>query len=93
MTAIQQAAVAFEGGHSQQAIQAKLDEALGLYGLEKTDDNYSRAGSVLVTMRKEHRIPEMRILDHMIRSHVPATKLNFPQAAAISAVALASGDR
>jgi hypothetical protein len=93
MPAIQQASLAFDGGHNAREIQAKMDEAFTLYGLEKTNDNYSRAGSVLVTMRRTHGIPEMQILDHMIRSHVPGVNVTFPQAAALSAVALRSGDR
>lgn len=93
MPAIQQASLAFDGGHSAQDIQAKLDEAFTLYGLEKTNDTYSRAGSVLVTMRKAHGVSEMQILDHMIRSHVPGLSVTFPEAAALSAVALRVGDR
>ena len=34
-------------------IQPVLDRALRLYGMPITEENYSRAGSVLVALRKE----------------------------------------
>jgi hypothetical protein len=92
MSPISQAAVAFKGGHSASAIKSKLDEALPLYGLVRTDENYSRAGSALVVLRKEYGVEEMRILDHMIRSHVPGVSFSFPDAAGISVAAIVSGD-
>jgi hypothetical protein len=62
-----------------------------LYGLSLTRDNYARAGSVLVALRKEYGPSEMDILDYMIRSHVEGANFDFPDMAAISAVALATG--
>jgi hypothetical protein len=85
--------IAFQGGHSRAEIQSRLDKAMQLYGLAITPENYSRAGSALVTLRKEVGPSEMEILSYMIRSHVPGVAIGFPEMAAISAVALASGDR
>ena len=43
--------VAFVGGRTREQIQRQMDRAMRLYGLPTTEENYSRAGSVLVTMR------------------------------------------
>lgn len=93
MPAIAQAEIAFVGGHTQAEIKARLDEALKLYGLPLTDENYSRAGSSLVALRKANGTPEMSILDHMIRSHVPGVNVTFPSAAGLSSAFLQAGDR
>lgn len=93
MHPLAQAALAFEGNHAQSDIKTALDRALTLYALPVTDENYSRAASTLVALRKENGTAEMAILDYMIRSHVPGVSMTFPQAAAISSVMLKAGDR
>ena len=65
MDAIEQMEIAFIGGHSQAEIKAKIDRAMDLYDLAKTSENYSRAGSVLVALRKEYGPSEMAILDEL----------------------------
>jgi hypothetical protein len=84
---IAQASLAFVGNPSPAEIRSKLDAAFAIYGLEPTDDNYSRAGSVLVALRQEAEadgypaITEMAILEEMIAGGgVP--DLSFPEAAA-----------
>jgi hypothetical protein len=62
-----------------------------VYGAEVNEENYNRAASALVALRKENGVPEMQILDYMIRSHVPGVKLTFPEAAAIASVFLKAG--
>src|SRR5262245_11771184 len=64
MTAIALAEIAFVGGHTHAEIKARLDETMKLYGLPTTEDNYSRAGSTLIALRKANGTPEMTILDH-----------------------------
>jgi hypothetical protein len=93
MSAVEKMAVAFEGNPSQQDIRAKLDRALTLYGTEISEENYNRAGSTLVALRKSTGVQEMAILDYMIRSYVPAVKVTFPEMAAMSATMIKSGDR
>jgi hypothetical protein len=46
-----------------------------------------------VALRKASGIPEMTILDHMLRSHVEGVKLSFGEAAALSASFLSAGDK
>lgn len=82
LTALEQMLIAFEGNHKMDEIKTKMDKAMKMYGLELTEDNYSRAGSVLVALRKEYGITEMDILDYMIKSYVPNMK--FPDMAAIA---------
>lgn len=84
--------IAFEGSWSRSQIQTRLDLALRLYGREITDENRSRAGSVLVVMRQQYGVPEMAILEHMICSHVGDMKISFPDMAALSTVSVKNGD-
>jgi hypothetical protein len=93
MPALDQAVLAFEGGFTRQEIRERLDVALRLYSLSATEENYSRAGSALVALRKQNGTPEMAILGYMIRSHVEGVNLSFPEAAAFASVFLATGDR
>lgn len=93
MTPLEQAEIAFVGGYSQGQFKTQLDRAFQLYGLPSTPENYSRAASVLVALRKQNGTPEMAILGHMIRSHVPGVNIDFPQAAALSSAFLVAGDR
>ena len=90
---LEQMEIAFVGSYSKDQIKARLDRAMDLYGLSKTKENYSRAGSALVALRKGIGPHEMDILDHMIRSHVKGVNIDFPKAAGLSAVFLAAGDR
>jgi hypothetical protein len=92
MTALQQMAIAFEGGYTSQRIKPVMDKALDTYGVPINEENYSRAASTLIVLRKEHGAKEMDILDYMIRSYVPGVNVQFPEAAALSSVFLASGE-
>lgn len=83
----------FKGDYTKAQIKQQLDVAMKFYNTPITEENYSRAGSVLVTFRKDTGIHEMVILDYMIRSYVPGVKLNFPDAAAIAATFMQLGDR
>ena len=91
--ALGQMEVAFEGNYTREQIKPVLDHAMTLYGLPITEENYSRTASALIVMRQENGVNEMDILSYMIRSHVPGVNLTFPEAAAISAVFLAAGDK
>lgn len=90
---LSQMEITFQGNYSQAQIKSRLDRAMDLYGVPKTQENYSRAGSTLVALRKKVGHSEMVILDHMIRSHVPGVKISFPDAAGLAAAFLAVGDR
>jgi hypothetical protein len=90
---LEQMSIAFEGRPSVASIKATLDRAMDLYGLPTTDENYSRAGSALVALRKKYGITEMEILAEMIRNYAPGVSVSFPQAAGIAAASLASQRR
>ena len=83
--------VVFKGHHSKEEIKQRLDLAMSLYKVPITEENYSRAGSVLVGLGQDFELDEMAILDYMIRSYVPGVNLTFPDAAALAASALHSG--
>ena len=85
--------IAFEGSPTVSEIQGALDRAMLLYGVPLTEENYSRAGSTLVALRKEIGPSEMDILDYMIRSHVVGVNISFPESAGMSAAFLAAGDQ
>jgi hypothetical protein len=89
---VDQMVVAFEGSHTRAEIKTRLDRAMQLFDLPLTDENYSRAGSSLVALRRDLGPSEMAILDFMIRSHTPGVAINFPTMAGKAAAALASGD-
>jgi len=81
----------FVGDYTKAEIKSRLDVAMRLFDLPITEDNYNRAGSALVGLRKETGVAEMDILDHMIRSYVPDVKMSFPDQAAFSATSLQLG--
>ena len=85
--------VAFEGNYSREQIKARMDQAMTLYGLPITEENYGRASSVLIDMRQQNGVQEMKILNYMVRSHVPGVNVTFPEGAALAAVFLRAGDR
>ena len=93
MTALKQMEIAFEGGYTSQQIKPIMDKALKIYGLPINEENYSRAASTLIVLRKEYGTKEMDILDYMIRSYVPGVKIQFPEAAGIASAFLAAGDK
>jgi hypothetical protein len=93
MTALQQAEVAFLGNPPQSTIKAKLDRAMTQYNLTITEENYSRAGSTLVSLRKEYGHSEMDILDFMIQMDVPGANFDFPTAASLSVTSLVLGSQ
>ena len=85
--------IAFEGNYSKAQIKEFMDLAMKLYSLPITNENYSRAGSALVALRKEVGPSEMNILSYMIRSYVPGVAIDFPGAAGMAASFLAVGDK
>lgn len=89
---LDQMVIAFDGTYSRTQIKDRLDKAIELYNLPRTKENYSRAGSTLVALRKETGQKEMDILDYMIRSHVQGVNMDFPSAAGLAASFLSSGD-
>jgi len=93
MSALDKMSVAFEGHPSRDQVKAKLDRALTLYQTDITEENYSRAGSTLVGIRKDTGVHEIEILEHMIRSYLPGMKGSFPEAAAMSAAMIKRGQR
>lgn len=90
VSALDQMAVVFEGKPSKEEIKVKLDQAIKLYGLEITEDNYNRAGSALVSLRKASKagVTEMEILDYMIRSYADNAKMSFADMAGLAATML-----
>lgn len=91
--ALNQAEAVFAGGYTREQVKARLDQAMQLYGLPITEENYSRAGSALVAMRQQTGNTEMAILDHMIRSHVKGANVSFPDAVGLSSAFLSAGDK
>lgn len=85
--------IVFKGNYSKAQIKERIDKAMKLYNVPLTNEYYSRAGSVLVTLRKEFGPSEMDILSYMIRSYVPGVAIEFPEAAVLSTSFLAAGDK
>lgn len=92
MTALQQMTIAFDGNYSEKEIKDKITEAMVLYNVPITEENYSRAGSTLVALKQQHGIEEMLILDYMIKKlYTPNIKMTFPEAAGWSVTVLKTG--
>jgi hypothetical protein len=89
---LDQAVLAFVGNSTRSEIKSRMDVALQLYGLQLTEENYRRAGSALVALRKQNGTPEMAILGYMIRSHVDGVNLSFAEGASIASTVLATGE-
>ena len=84
--------VVFKGNYSRLQIKTSLDTAMRLYTMPITEENYNKAGSVLVVLRKDTGIYEMKILNHMIRSYVADVNVTFAEVAALSVTFLEMGD-
>lgn len=85
--------IAFNGHPRTADIRTAMDAAFAATNTARTTENYSRAGSVLVTFREEYGFDEMDILACIpteARSpRVP--ELNFPNVAAVCAAEMAGG--
>lgn len=81
---------AFNGHPRQSEIQQALDAAFAATDTDATEENYSRAGSVLVALRQEHGIDEMEILECIpTRANDPRVPENtFPNIAAVCSIDL-----
>ncbi len=82
--------VAFIGKPNKNEIQPILEKVMKFHGINVTEENLERTGSVLVTLRKESKsgITEMDILNHMNRNGV--SQFSFPDQAAVSFTLLES---
>lgn len=82
---LEQMSITFDGTPSRQTIQAALDPVMQAYGTPTTEDNYSRAGSVLVKLKQDVGIPEMEVLDCMSRQRSRWGPRGFPEGAGYAA--------
>ena len=90
---IAQMEIAFDGHPRKAEIQVAMDRAFSALGETPTSDTYSRAGSVLVSFRKEYGVSEMKILECMPyrANDSRAPQKIFPSVAAVCLTDLASG--
>jgi hypothetical protein len=90
---LDQMLISFNGNPSKTEIKQAMDDALNATDTAISDENYSRAGSVLVTFRKEYGIDEMDVLECVPTAtrdpRVP--ELSFPNVAAVCVTDLVSG--
>lgn len=86
--------IAFDGNPTRREIKEGLDRAFAATSTPTTDDNYSRAGSVLVTFKNTNGIKEMDILECIPhRARDPRiSEHNFPNVAAVCSTDLVKGD-
>ena len=92
-SALQMMEVAFKGNPSQSEIKALLDPAMTAAGLPITEDNYQRAGSVVIALGQKNNIAEMSIL-RCIPQRTDDTRIqdhDFPSLAAVCAVDIIEG--
>lgn len=77
--------VAFSTYPDRSEVKTKVDAALVATGTSISEDSYSRAGSVLVTMRKSNGADEMRTLD-CIPAHANDPRAQGGDFAAVAAL-------
>lgn len=92
---LDQMLVTFNGSPSKSEIQEALDDALNATETPITSENYSKAGSVLVTFRQKYGINEMKILDCIPTAVTDprAPEPTFPNVAAVCNADLVEGTR
>lgn len=88
---LDQMVIAFDGSASRAEIQSAVTDALLATGEAVNDDTKSRAGSVLVTLRKEYGVPEMDMLECIPGIGEAAPNITFPDAAGLCAAELSTG--
>lgn len=82
---LEQASIAFLASPSSSDVKRAMDAALSATGELATAENYSRAGSTLVALRRENGSDEMRVLE-CIPAHARDPRLpgvSFSNAAAL----------
>lgn len=88
-TSLEKMSLAFKGGYSVSQVKSLLDPVMTSSNLALTEENYNRAGSVLVVMRKEYGVNEMTILRCMKSAYSKSkSNVSFSDMAAICVVAL-----
>jgi len=85
---LDQMSISFDGSPSRSQVQAALDPVMEAYGLELTEENYSRAGSTLVVLKQELGIPELEVLRCMSRRRARWRSRGFAEGAGLSAYTL-----
>jgi ABC-type phosphate transport system substrate-binding protein len=82
---LEQMLISFNGSPTMGEITEALNDAFAATDTPITDENYSRAGSVLVKFRQEYGVDEMEILDCIPgRANDPRVKDNaFASIAAV----------
>ncbi len=98
-SALEQMSTTFIGNPPRSRIEAKVRQSFAFYGVEPSEDTFSRAGSTLAALRRQQMTEqgcdactEMAILDYMIASHVPGVNIDWPEAAGWAAASLAAED-
>lgn len=75
----------FTGDYNRDQIKIKVDEVLNLYKLPINDENYSRTGSMLISLKKENNVKEMDMLNCMINGYKSESNITLQQMAALCA--------
>ena len=90
MSSLEKMELAFVGNPSIQDIKPILDSVMRDHSLAISEENYSRAGSALVAMRKEFGVSEIKILNCMHAAKMgSSSNVSFPDGVAVCAVTLA----
>ena len=76
----------FEGMPPRNEIKSRMRIILALYQLQETEQNLDIIGCFLISLKKQHGVPEMEILQHMSVNKVKGVTLKMQ--AVIAAVHL-----
>jgi hypothetical protein len=83
------AAANFRGRPARSRVKSRLETAIRMYGLPKTPKGYEVAVQTLIALRKKQGVPEMDVLDSMIRADAGETGMGFVVVALTTASELA----
>lgn len=88
MTATEKMQIAFAGDHTADEVQRKMERLLASFDMAPSNSNLEHNASILVRMRKDTGVPELRIADCMLGLRQPGFNWQFPAAAAYCATGL-----
>lgn len=83
----------FIGDPTPEEIRSKTEALLARHDMAPSHDNLDRLAGVLVRMRKDTGVPEMRIVDCMLELQQPSSHWELPAAAAFCSAGLAGKRR
>lgn len=85
MSSVEKMQIAFAGEHTSEQVRSTMEHLLALFDMAPSSSNLEHNASILVQMRKDTGVPELRIADCMLGLRNPGFNWQFSDAAAFCA--------